>query len=87
MQHGVNNGGVAGDPITHPENEDPAIFTDPRGNFHLLTNVNTGHRRCKGGEACGGHAWSRDGITWSDTFIGAFGPNGYMEDGSIFNHT
>ena len=30
QQHGVDNGGLAGDPITHPENEDPAIFTDPR---------------------------------------------------------
>jgi hypothetical protein len=24
-------------PITHPEGEDPAVFRDPRGNFHLLT--------------------------------------------------
>ena len=26
-------------PITHPEGEDPAVFRDPRGNFHMLTNV------------------------------------------------
>lgn len=28
-------------PITYPESEDPFVFQDPRGNFHLLTNVNT----------------------------------------------
>ncbi len=27
------------DPITHPEGEDPAVFRDPRGNFHMLTCV------------------------------------------------
>lgn len=48
----------------------------------MITNVNTGHARCSAGGACGGHAWSRDGLTWSDTFVGAFGPNTLMEDGS-----
>lgn len=28
-------------PIMHPEGEDPAVFMDPRGNLHCLTNVNT----------------------------------------------
>ena len=52
-----------------------------------LTNVNTGHRRCKSGVACGGHAWSADGLHWSDTFVGAFGPNGLMDDGTtVFHH-
>ena len=77
--------GNAGDPITHPENEDPAVFTDPRGNYHMLTNVNTGHRRCGSGTACGGHAWSRTGVSWSDTFVGAFGPNGKMANGSNYS--
>ncbi len=31
-QHAGSN---PGDPITHPENEDPAIFMDPRGNYHM----------------------------------------------------
>ena len=31
--------GNPGDPITHPENEDPAIFVDPRGHYHMLTYV------------------------------------------------
>ncbi|CAK0821635.1 unnamed protein product [Prorocentrum cordatum] len=48
----------------------------------MLTNVNTGHRRCGSGVPCGGHAWSEDGVTWSDTFVGAFGPEVLMEDGS-----
>ena len=29
------------EPITHPEGEDPAVWMDPRGNLHMLTNVNT----------------------------------------------
>lgn len=28
-------------PITAPESEDPFVWRDPRGNFHLHTNVNT----------------------------------------------
>jgi hypothetical protein len=30
---------IGSEPITHPEGEDPAVFRDPRGNFHMLTNV------------------------------------------------
>ena len=30
---------IGSEPITHPEAEDPAVFRDPRGNFHMLTNV------------------------------------------------
>ena len=40
-------------PITHPEGEDPAVFRDPRGRFHLLSNVNTWHARCAAGVPCG----------------------------------
>jgi hypothetical protein len=36
-------------PVTFPESEDPSVFRDPRGNYHLLTNVNTFHRRCAQG--------------------------------------
>ena len=36
-------------PIVRPESEDPFVFQDPRGNLHLLTNVNTYHRRCHAG--------------------------------------
>ena len=39
--------------------------------FHLLTNVNNGHQRCDASVPCGGHAWSRDGLTWSNLTIGS----------------
>ena len=61
-------------PIAYPESEDPSVFRDKRGNFHLLTNVNSDHARCAQGVPCGGHAWSRDGFVFSNLTIGAFGP-------------
>ena len=61
-------------PVTHPESEDAHLFRDPRGHFHLLTNVNNDHARCAQGVPCGGHAWSKDGLTFSNLTIGAFGP-------------
>lgn len=71
------------EPIVHPESEDPFIWKDPRGNFHLHTNVNTYHKRCPVGVACGGHAWSHDAINWSDQYIGAFGPVLTTNNGSV----
>jgi hypothetical protein len=70
-------------PIVHPESEDPFIWQDPRGNFHLLTNVNTYHHRCAQGVPCGGHAWSTDALTWSKQYIGAFGPVLRTRNGSV----
>ena len=73
-------------PITYPESEDPSVFRDPRGNFHLLTNVNTCHARCAQGVECGGHAWSRDGFVFSNLTIGAFGPAVTLRNGTtLFN--
>ena len=57
---------------------------DPRGNFHLLTNVNTCHRRCPSGMACGGHAFSRDGLHFSNLTIGAFGPTIRFQNGTYW---
>ena len=71
-------------PITKPEGEDPSVFVDPRGSFHMLTNVNTYHHRCGSGVPCGGHAWSMDGLVWSDQYIGAFGPVVRWTNGSYF---
>lgn len=34
-------------PVTHPESEDAHVFRDPRGSFHLLTNVNNDQLRAK----------------------------------------
>jgi hypothetical protein len=73
-------------PITHPESEDAFVFRDPRGNFHLLTNVNNDHTRCAQGVECGGHAWSTDGITFSNLTIGAFGPVIRFVNGSYWRN-
>lgn len=73
-------------PITYPESEDPSVFRDPRGNFHLLTNVNTYHARCAQGVPCGGHAWSRDGLTFSNLTVGAFGPVITFSNGSVWRN-
>ena len=107
-------------PVTHPESEDAFVFTDPRGNFHLLTNVNndrtytldesrdppallaqpnpdtpqihlnllplTADTRCAAFVECGGHAWSRDGITFSNLTIGAFGPTMRFANGSYWRN-
>jgi hypothetical protein len=70
-------------PITYIESEDPSVFIDHRGTYHLLTNVNTGHARCKQGVQCGGHAWSADrGATWTNLTVGAFGPYITLADGT-----
>lgn len=68
--------------LTNLESEDANVFRDPRGNYHLLTNVNTCHTRCPQGVECGGHAWSRDGLTFSDLHVGAFGPYITFENGT-----
>jgi hypothetical protein len=60
--------------LTNLESEDAHVFIDPRGNFHMLTNINTCHLRCPKGVECGGHSWSRDGLNFSDLTVGAFGP-------------
>jgi hypothetical protein len=73
-------------PITFPESEDSFVFRDPRGYFHMLTNVNNFHKRCAQGVACGGHAWSRDGLTWSNLTIGAFGPVITLSNGTVVNN-
>ena len=73
-------------PVTHPESEDAHVFVDARGSFHLLTNVNNDHTRCAQGVPCGGHAWSYDGITFSNLTIGAFGPVIRFENGSYWRN-
>ena len=84
-------------PVTHPESEDPFVFRTKRG-YHLLTNVNNDHARCQAGVACGGHAWSTDGLHFSNLTIGAFGPairftngsewrNAYIERPQVLQNT
>lgn len=73
--------------LTNLESEDAHVFIDPRGNFHMLTNINTCHRRCPIGVECGGHAWSRDGLTFSNLTVGAFGPYITFENGTGWNNS
>lgn len=35
--------------------------------------------------ACGGHAWSRDGLSWSNQSIGSFGPVVRFKNGTYFH--
>lgn len=72
-------------PMTFPESEDPSVFRTAKG-FHMLTNVNNGHYRCDPSVPCGGHAWSKDGLTWSNLTIGAFGPNLNLANGSVWRN-
>ena len=65
--------------------EDPGVFRDARGNFHMLFNANSGHKHCGAGVPCGGHSWSRDGISWSPPTIPAFGTTVHYQDGSTVN--
>jgi hypothetical protein len=62
--------------------EDPYVWRDRRGNFHMLFNANSGHGHCQPKVPCGGHAWSKDGLTWSQPSIPSFGPIIHYVDNS-----
>jgi hypothetical protein len=53
------------------------VFVDTRGNYHMLVNALPGG--CSPKVQQGGHAWSRDGITWSEPRVGAY--NGTVQVG------
>ena len=69
--------------VTHPESEDSFVLRTTRG-YRMLTNVNNDHARCAEGQACGGHAWGRDGLHFSNLAIGAFGPAIPLRNGSVW---
>jgi len=59
-------------PVFDDINEDPGLFRDARGNFHMLTHYFT---------TTGGHAFSRDGLSW--TFAGsAYGHEVALSNGT-----
>ena len=60
--------------------EDPMVFRDTRGNYHML--VNALPYKCSPKFHQGGHAWSRDGINWSEPRLGAFNTTILFQDGS-----
>ena len=49
--------------------------------------MTTGHRRCPIGVECGGHSWSRDGLSFSNLTVGAFGPYITFKDGRGWNNS
>ena len=56
------------------------VWRDEKGRFHMLFNANSGHSNCPATIPCGGHAWSRDGLSWSKPHIPAFGTVVHFED-------
>ena len=53
----------------------------------MLTNVKNCHNRCPQVVQCGGHAWSRDGLSWSNqTTGGAFGPTVRFANGTYWRN-
>lgn len=74
-----------GKPIFSHTAEDPMIFRDHRGHYHMLMNVFPG--ACTPKDQQGGHAWSRDGVTWSEPRVGAFITTISLSDGSYIKCT
>ena len=60
--------------------EDPSVFRDHRGYYHMLFNALP--YKCVPKNQQGGHAWSLDGINWSSPRIGAFDTTIRFTDGS-----
>jgi len=58
------------DPVFQHTAEDPSVFVDHRGNWHMLVNAFPGG--CNPKLQQGGHAWSKDGVVWSEPRAGAY---------------
>ena len=69
-----------GTPIISHTGEDPSVFIDHRGNYHMLFNALP--YKCVPKLQQGGHAWSKDGIEWSTPRVGAFDTTIQFTDGS-----
>ncbi|KAL7539341.1 hypothetical protein ACHAXR_009225 [Thalassiosira sp. AJA248-18] len=67
-------------PIFGHTGEDPSVFADHRGNYHMLFNALP--YKCVPKFQQGGHAWSTDGINWSTPRVGAFDTRIQFTDGS-----
>ena len=57
-------------PVFKHTGEDPFVFQDGRGNYHMLINSLPG--ACIPKIQQGGHAWSTDGVVWSEPRVGAY---------------
>jgi hypothetical protein len=67
-------------PVFNHTAEDPSVFRDTRGNWHMLVNALPGG--CNPKLQQGGHAWSRDGVVWSEPRMGAYNGSIALTDGS-----
>jgi hypothetical protein len=68
-------------PLFGHTGEDPSVFVDHRGNYHMLFNALP--YKCAPKFNQGGHAWSKDGITWnSNPRVGAFTTTVQFTDGT-----
>ena len=74
--HGCVEGGR---PVFNHTGEDPSVFIDHRGNWHMLLNALPW--MCVPKQQQGGHAWSRDGVTWSEPRVGAYTTTVEFTDG------
>lgn len=60
--------------------EDPSVFVDHRGYYHMLFNALP--YKCVPKFLQGGHAWSLDGINWKNLRVGAFDTTIQFTDGT-----
>ena len=72
-------------PIFNHTAEDPSVFVDHRGNYHMLVNALPGG--CSPKLQQGGHSWSRDGVTWSEPRAGAYDTTLRFTDGASLQCT
>ena len=59
---------------------DPFIWRDHRGNFHCIF-----HKFTDEHPSCGGHAFSRDGFSWTLTNDWAYNTTIFLSDGNSVN--
>ncbi len=67
-------------PVFGHTGEDPSVFIDHRGNYHMLFNALP--YKCVPKHQQGGHAWSKDGVNWSTPRVGAFDTTIKFTDGT-----
>jgi len=84
-----------GPPIISPDNgtgshEDPFMWRDRRGNYHVLTHDQSEGNLCGDGTAghsCGAHLFSRDTYTWKVSKEGAYSSAVVLKSNGSLVHT
>ena len=76
----VCDGGGSSSRIFAHTAEDPSVFRDVRGGYHMLVNALPGG--CQPKTFQGGHAWSKDGMSWSEPRVGAYNGTVMFSDGT-----